>query len=105
MVTELAPQTDAPPADERTRRRRRTYPRPVEAALPPERREALRAELLAATPRWYVPTVHMLVPSLCGIAMIAIALSLIRDLTAWQLLTVPIVYVLANANEWTIHRI
>ncbi len=104
MVTEFAPQTDAPP-DERPRRRRRSVPRPIETILPPERRDALRAQLLAETPRWYVPTVHMLVPSLCGIAMIAIALSLIRELTAWQLLTVPIVYVLANANEWTIHRI
>ena len=75
-----------------------------ETALPPERRAALRDKLIAETPSWYVPWVHMLVPSTVGLAMIGVALSLIEHLTAWQLLTVPFVYVLANANEWTIHR-
>ncbi len=85
-------------------RPRAAVPRPIETPLPPERRAALRAKLIDETPGWYVPWVHMFVPSLVGIAMIAGALSLIRDLTPWQLLTVPIVYVLANANEWTVHR-
>jgi len=85
-------------------RRRATVPPPVETVLPPERRAALRAKLIGETPGWYVPWVHMLVPSLVGIGMMAIALSLLRDVTALQLLTVPIVYVLANANEWTVHR-
>jgi hypothetical protein len=85
-------------------RRRANVPPPVETVLPPERRAALRAALIGETPSWYVPWVHMLVPSLVGIGMMAIALSLLRDVTALQLLTVPIVYVLANANEWTVHR-
>jgi len=85
-------------------RRRTTVPPPVETVLPPERRAALRAKLIGETPGWYVPWVHMLVPSMVGIGMMAIALSLLRDVTALQLLTVPIVYVLANANEWTVHR-
>jgi hypothetical protein len=85
-------------------RRRTKVPRPIETALPPERRAALRAMLIGETPGWYVPWVHMLVPSLVGIGMMAIALSLLRGVTALQLLTVPIVYVLANANEWTVHR-
>jgi len=75
-----------------------------ETALPPERRAALRDKLIAETPSWYVPWVHMVVPSLFGLGMIAVALCLIRNVTPWQLLTVPFVYVLANANEWTIHR-
>ncbi len=98
----MSPETAA--IADRPERRGRSVPRPVETALPPERREALRAELLAATPRWYVPSVHMLAPSAVGLVMIVVALSLIEHLTAWQLLTVPVVYVFANANEWTIHR-
>ena len=79
-------------------------PPPVESALPLERREALRTKLLAEIPSWYVPSVHMLVPSLVGITAILYALSRIENLTVWQLLTVPAVYLLANAVEWTIHR-
>jgi len=90
---------------DRPRPRRDDVPPPVEAILPPERREALRQRLLGEIPSWYRPTVHMIVPSLCGIAMIAVALSLIENLTVWQLLTVPIVYLFANANEWTVHKI
>jgi hypothetical protein len=100
MSTNAATIQDPPPSA-----RQRSVPPPIETMLPPERREALRAKLVAETPRWYVPAVHMLVPSLCGIVMIGVALSLIDNLSAWQLLTVPIVYVFANANEWTIHRI
>lgn len=92
-------------ADDPLRTRRSAVPPPLETMLPPERREALRQKLLAETPRWYVPTVHMLAPSLVGLVMIGIALSLIDDLNPWQLLTVPIVYLFANANEWTIHKI
>ncbi len=79
-------------------------PRVSEVALSPDRRAALRDTLIAETPSWYVPWVHMLIPSCFGIGMILVALSLLRDVTASQLLTVPIVYLLANANEWTIHR-
>ena len=90
--------------DDQPSARNRGVPPPVESLLPPERREALRAKLLAEIPSWYVPTIHMLVPSACGIVMIAIAIALLDHVTAWQLLTVPVVYVLANANEWVIHR-
>lgn len=85
-------------------RARKAVPPPIETVLPPERRAALRDKLVGETPGWYVPWVHMLVPSMVGIGMMGIALSLLRDLTPLQLLTVPIVYVLANANEWTVHR-
>jgi hypothetical protein len=44
------------------------------------------------------------VPSTVGLLGIALAISLIEDLTAWQLLTVPVTYLLANATEWVIHR-
>ncbi|MCC6849287.1 MAG: sterol desaturase family protein [Deltaproteobacteria bacterium] len=81
----------------------RSRERPLEAPLSLERRNALRAELLAETPRWYVPWAHLLVPSAFGIFAIAAAIASIRDLRPLVLLTVPAVYVLANAFEWWIH--
>jgi hypothetical protein len=81
----------------------RSREKPIETPLSLERRTALRSELLAETPSWYVPWVHLFVPSLCGIIAIAVALSFIRDLHPLELLTVPAVYCFANAFEWWIH--
>jgi hypothetical protein len=81
----------------------RSYPRPIETPLSLERRTALRNQLLAETPRWYVPWVHLFVPSCVGIAAIVVALGQIHDLHPVELLTVPAVYLLANAFEWWIH--
>ncbi len=81
----------------------RSREKPIETPLSVERRTALRNELLAETPRYYVPWMHLFVPSLFGIATITIALSSIRDLQPLELLTVPLVYLFANAFEWWIH--
>jgi hypothetical protein len=57
---------------------------------PPPRddaREAVRARWHDAIPAWYSPWAH-----------------LIHDLTGWQLLTVPFVWVVSNAVEWRAHR-
>jgi fatty acid hydroxylase family protein len=81
----------------------RSYPKPIETPLSLERRTALRNELLAETPSWYVPWVHLFVPSLVGITIIVMALSQIRDLRPVEILTVPLVYLFANAFEWWIH--
>lgn len=81
----------------------RSREHPIEAPLSPERRNTLRAELLAETPRWYVPWVHLVAPSSFGIVAIVAALASIRDLHPLELLTVPVVYLLANAFEWWIH--
>ncbi len=99
-AADLGGAADVAPA----RRRRSGVPPPIETPLPLERREALRQKLLDETPRWYVPWVHLVVPSMCGIAGIIFALSYIRNLSPWELLTVPLVYLLANSTEWTIHR-
>jgi len=82
---------------------RRSYPKPFETPLSLERRTALRAQLLAETPRWYVPWVHLFVPSLVGITAIVVAFTCLRDLRPGELLTVPFVYLFANAFEWWIH--
>ncbi len=76
---------------------------PIETPLSLERRTALRNELLAETPSWYVPWMHLFVPSSVGIAAIVFALSRIHDLKPLELLTVPFVYLFANAFEWWIH--
>ena len=81
----------------------RAYHMPIETPLSLERRTALRSQLLAETPRWYVPRVHLLVPSTVGIVAIVVALASIRDLRPVELLTVPAVYLFANAFEWWIH--
>jgi hypothetical protein len=76
----------------------------LDVLLPPEQRNALRAEVLARAPSWYNPWVHLAVPSCFGLGIIAVAISLLRDFHGWELLTVPVVYVLTNVNEWYIHR-
>jgi hypothetical protein len=95
------PRLQADPRDSGTRRP--THPKPIETPLSLERRTALRNQLLAETPRWYVPWVHLFVPSLVGITAIVVALSNLRDLRPVELLTVPFVYLFANAFEWWIH--
>ena len=82
---------------------RRAHPAPIETPLSLERRTALRNQLLAETPSWYVPRVHLFVPSLVGITAIAMALASLHDVRAVELLTVPAVYLFANAFEWWIH--
>jgi sterol desaturase/sphingolipid hydroxylase (fatty acid hydroxylase superfamily) len=72
--------------------------------LPAEEREALRAKLIARIPSWYRPWAHVLFPSLFGVTFAAIAIWLVRDLQAWQLLVIPTAFVIVNAGEWRIHR-
>jgi hypothetical protein len=92
-----------PQSDTVTRPVDRSRDKPVETPLSLERRTALREELLAETPRWYVPWVHLFVPSFVGIVAILSLLASIRDLRPLELLTVPFVYLFANAFEWWIH--
>lgn len=81
----------------------RSREKPIETPLSLERRTALRNELLAETPSYYVPWMHLFVPSLFGIVAIGLALSQLHAVSAWELLTVPAVYLFANAFEWWIH--
>jgi hypothetical protein len=79
-------------------------PRHLELPLPAAKREEIRSAVLARAPRWYDPRFHLAVPSAFAVGAIAAALALLRDPTAWAFLTVPVVYVLTNVNEWYIHR-
>ena len=59
-------------------------------------RSELRADLLARVPRWYSPWVHVSVPAVGGVAIIALALSRIDGLRAWELACVPVFFVVSN---------
>jgi hypothetical protein len=72
--------------------------------LPPERRDALRARLLAALPSWYSPWAHLMFPSLVGVAAVVSCVYALAPLRALELLTIPLSLVLLNAAEWQIHR-
>lgn len=64
----------------------------------------IRRELVARIPRWYVPWVHLVGPSLVGLAIVAFALSRLRAPRGWELATVPAVWVLSNFFEWLLHK-
>jgi hypothetical protein len=70
----------------------------------PAEREALRRKLLDAVPGWYRPWAHFAVPSLFGLGIIAACIVLIRDLSAWELVTLPLSFVVSNINEWRAHK-
>jgi hypothetical protein len=76
----------------------------LEVLLPPQKRDEVRRRVLAEAPRWYNPWVHLAVPSVFGIGIFATALSMLESPVGWQWLTVPVVYLLTNMNEWYIHR-
>jgi len=72
--------------------------------LAPERRAALRAQLMSEVPRWYRPWVHLMFPSLIGIAAVVGCVMAVRDVKLVELLTIPVSFVVLNAAEWQIHR-
>lgn len=67
-------------------------------------REDLRRELLSRIPSWYSPWLHLAIPALTGLAIVAFALGRIEDLRAWQLAFVLVFVVFGNAVEWHAHR-
>jgi hypothetical protein len=78
--------------------------RPYEVTQPLSRRDRVRAEAVAQIPWWYNPWGHLAFPSLVGLGMIAAAIALLDGPSVWELLTVPVVFVLVNLNEWRIHK-
>jgi hypothetical protein len=73
--------------------------------LPRGGREELRARCVAQIPRWYSPTAHVCVPTLLGATIIALAVHyFVHDLHAWQLMAIPLLFVMSNASEWRAHK-
>jgi hypothetical protein len=77
---------------------------PRESPLPPGERQALRERLMSAVPASYSPYRHAGLTFGFGLAVIAGAIASIRGLDPLHLMTIPIVYVFANATEWRAHR-
>jgi hypothetical protein len=78
--------------------------KPFEATQPLARRDRVRAEVVARTPRWYSPWAHLGFPSLFGVSAMVLALDRLGDVAWWEWLFVPAVLALLNVNEWHIHR-
>jgi hypothetical protein len=67
-------------------------------------RERIRQDLLSRIPRWYSPWLHLAVPAVTGIALLAFALSLVEGLRLWQVAFVPLFLAFGNAVEWRAHK-
>jgi hypothetical protein len=83
---------------------RSTDTRPWEHARPLPARDRVRAKAVDAIPWWYSPWAHLAFPSLVGFGLIAASVALLDQPTWREWLTVPIVLLLVNVNEWFIHR-
>jgi len=72
--------------------------------LSPDRRDELRARVVAEIPGWYRPWLHLAFPSLIGIGvMVACVLSL-HAVRPIEIVAIPATFLLLNAGEWRIHR-
>ena len=67
-------------------------------------RGRLREKANAEIPSWYSPVLHLLFPSVVGIACIALAAMQLHDVKPYELLIVPLVYLISNAAEWRAHK-
>jgi sterol desaturase/sphingolipid hydroxylase (fatty acid hydroxylase superfamily) len=77
--------------------------KPLQDVLPPEKRDALRAEVMAKS-RWYSPWLHLAVTSFSALGIIAIAVANLEHPRWWHLGVGVALFVLSNAVEWRVHR-
>ena len=70
-----------------------------------DKREAFRAETIAKIPAGYSPVLHVLVPAVVGLGLIAGSIALLRSVRWWELLVVPVVWIASNATEHRAHRL
>jgi hypothetical protein len=69
-----------------------------------ESREELRRKLMDAIPSSYRPALHLASTLGVGLVTLVIALRGLSQVRAIELVTIPIVFVLANGFEWRVHR-
>ncbi len=67
-------------------------------------RQAFREKMLRAVPRWYSPWGHLAGTAGVGLVAVGLALYNIEHLALLELVTIPIVLVLANLFEWHVHK-
>jgi sterol desaturase/sphingolipid hydroxylase (fatty acid hydroxylase superfamily) len=77
---------------------------PMDTALDDRAREMLRKARVAAAPRWYSPWLHLASSFGLAGALSVLASLTARDVTAWELATIPVVYLFCNALEWKAHK-
>jgi hypothetical protein len=63
-----------------------------------------RKQAILALPRWYSPWGHLAATVGTCVVAIAIAASQLAHVRWFEALTVPVVFVLANAFEWWVHK-
>lgn len=79
----------------------------VAGRLTEERREKVRAAAVAEIPWWYSPYGHLASTTGIGMAALAVAayeLVKLHALVWTDLLVVPLVFLMANAFEWRVHK-
>jgi hypothetical protein len=69
-----------------------------------EARERARAKLMARTPAWYNPWAHLASTTGIGLMTLTLATYNLHGVRLVELLTIPAVFLLANAFEWRAHR-
>ncbi len=67
-------------------------------------RKAFRQLMLDRIPGWYSPLAHMAGTIGVGIVAIACSVFFIVDLSALELLVIPLALVVSNLGEWHVHR-
>lgn len=77
----------------------------VTTAEPVDSRAAFRKAALDRVSARYSPLLHVAIPALVGTGLVALAIACIRDVRWWELLLVPLVYVVSNAVEHRAHRL
>jgi hypothetical protein len=70
----------------------------------PDRRDAMRAKLLATIPGWYSPYLHLATPTLIGIGCVALAVHMVDRLTLGDVAFVSFTWMVSNMTEWRAHR-
>jgi hypothetical protein len=66
--------------------------------------ELRRAAIVAETPRWYSPSVHLLGPSLFGLSLCVLAASRLEGVRWFEWITIPAFWAVSNFIEWHAHR-
>ena len=67
-------------------------------------RDKLRSKEMAAIPAWYSPWAHLAGTTGVGLIVLVLALWNLRDVRGWEWLTIPLVFLFANAFEWRVHK-
>ena len=60
--------------------------------------------ILDEIPTSYSPALHLTLTVGSGLAVLVLAIVMIENLTFWELLTIPAMWVIANLGEWFAHK-